>query len=61
MWVVYHSSMPNGCIAQGLFTPNRPHIVPGWLAAVEEALPLNKNGASGRKVVTCPHNAIEMG
>jgi hypothetical protein len=61
MWIVYQSSLPNGHIAQALFTPNRPYIVPGGLAAVEEALQLNKNGASGRKVVIRPHDAIEMG
>jgi NADPH:quinone reductase-like Zn-dependent oxidoreductase len=46
----------DGYIAQGLFIPNRPHIVPGGLAAVEEALHLNKNGVSGRKVVIQPQD-----
>jgi NADPH:quinone reductase-like Zn-dependent oxidoreductase len=46
----------DGYIAQGLFTPNRPHIVPGGLAAIEEALSLNKSGVSGRKVVVRPHS-----
>lgn len=44
----------DGYIAQGLFMPNRPHVVPGGLSAIEEALHLNKNGVSGRKVVICP-------
>jgi NADPH:quinone reductase-like Zn-dependent oxidoreductase len=47
---------PDGYIAQGLFIPNRPHIVPGGLAAVEEALDLSKNGVSGRKVVIRPQD-----
>jgi NADPH:quinone reductase-like Zn-dependent oxidoreductase len=47
---------PDGYIAQGLFVPNRPHIVPGGLAAVEEALDVNKNGVSGRKVVIRPQD-----
>jgi NADPH:quinone reductase-like Zn-dependent oxidoreductase len=46
----------DGYIAQGLFTPNRPHIVPGGLAAIEEALSLNKSGVSGRKVVIRPQD-----
>jgi NADPH:quinone reductase-like Zn-dependent oxidoreductase len=44
----------DGYIAQGLYTPNRPHVVPGGLAAIEEALSLNKSGISGRKVIICP-------
>jgi NADPH:quinone reductase-like Zn-dependent oxidoreductase len=48
----------DGYIAQGLFTPNRPHVVPGGLAAIEEALSLNKTGVSGRKVVIRPHDEI---
>jgi NADPH:quinone reductase-like Zn-dependent oxidoreductase len=46
----------DGYIAQGLYTPNRPHIVPGGLTAIEEALSLNKSGVSGRKVVIRPHS-----
>jgi NADPH:quinone reductase-like Zn-dependent oxidoreductase len=46
----------DGYIAQGLFTPNRLHIVPGGLAAIEEALSLNKRGVSGRKVVIRPQD-----
>jgi NADPH:quinone reductase-like Zn-dependent oxidoreductase len=41
----------DGYIAKGLFTPNRPHVVPGGLAAIEEALFLSKSGVSGKKVV----------
>lgn len=47
----------DGYIAQGLFAPNRPHVVPGGLAAIEEAMSLNKSGVSGRKVVIRPHDA----
>lgn len=46
----------DGYIARGLFTPNRPHVLPGGLASIEEALSLNKSGVSGRKVVICPHD-----
>jgi NADPH:quinone reductase-like Zn-dependent oxidoreductase len=46
----------DGYIAQGLFTPNRPHLVPGGLAAIEEALSLNKGGVSGKKIVIRPHD-----
>lgn len=46
----------DGYIAQGLFTPNRPHVVPGGLAAIEEALALNKSGVSGKKVVIRPQD-----
>ena len=49
---------PNGYIAQGLFTPNRPYVVPGGLKAVEEALQLSKKGVSGRKVVIDPQSTI---
>jgi NADPH:quinone reductase-like Zn-dependent oxidoreductase len=44
----------DGYIAKGLFTPNRPRVVPGGLEAVEEALALNKRGVSGEKVVFRP-------
>jgi hypothetical protein len=49
---------PNGYIAQGLFTPNRPYVVPGGLKAVEEALQLSKKGVSGKKVVIDPQSTI---
>jgi NADPH:quinone reductase-like Zn-dependent oxidoreductase len=49
----------DGYIAQGLFTPNRPHVVPGGLAKIEEALELNKGGVSGKKVVICPQDGNE--
>jgi NADPH:quinone reductase-like Zn-dependent oxidoreductase len=45
---------PDGYIAQGLFIPNRSHIVPGGLAAIEEAMQLSKKGVSGRKVIISP-------
>ena len=44
----------DGYIAQGLFIPNRPHVVAGGLAALEEALGLNKQGVSGKKVIIHP-------
>ncbi|OOF97583.1 hypothetical protein ASPCADRAFT_514511 [Aspergillus carbonarius ITEM 5010] len=44
----------DGYIAKGQFIPNRPRVIPGGLAAVEEALSLNKKGVSGEKVVFCP-------
>lgn len=46
---------PNGYIAQGLFTPNRPHVVSGGLAGLEEAFALSKSGVSGKKLVIRPH------
>ena len=46
----------DGYIAQGLFTPNRPHMVSGGLAAIEEAFSLNKSGVSGRKIVIRPQD-----
>jgi NADPH:quinone reductase-like Zn-dependent oxidoreductase len=49
---------PDGYIAQGFFTPNRPHVVPGGLKAVEEALQLSKNGVSGRKVILNPQSTL---
>lgn len=44
----------DGYIARGLVIPNRPQVVEGGLAALEEALALNKKGISGRKVVIRP-------
>ncbi|KAJ6127982.1 alcohol dehydrogenase [Penicillium samsonianum] len=44
----------DGYIGKGLFTPNRPRLVLGGLSAVEEALALNKQGVSGKKVVFRP-------
>jgi NADPH:quinone reductase-like Zn-dependent oxidoreductase len=49
-----HLGGEDGYIAQGLFEPNRPVIVPGGLAGVEAALAKNKNGVSGEKVVIRP-------
>ena len=46
----------DGYIAQGLFTPNRPYVVSGGLAVIEEALSLNKSGVSGKKVIILPHD-----
>lgn len=47
----------DGYIAQGLFTPNRPRVVPGGLAGLEDALELNKKGVSGEKVVIRPFDS----
>ena len=44
----------DGYLARGLLVPNRSHVVPGGLAALEDALALNKKGVSGRKVVIRP-------
>jgi D-arabinose 1-dehydrogenase-like Zn-dependent alcohol dehydrogenase len=52
-----HLGGEDGYIAQGLFTPNRPHVVPGGLPAIEEALSLNKSGVSGKKIVIRPQDA----
>ncbi|EMD60598.1 hypothetical protein GGP41_000910 [Bipolaris sorokiniana] len=46
---------PDGYIAKGLFTPNRPHVVSGGLAGLEEAFSLSKSGVSGKKLVIRPH------
>jgi NADPH:quinone reductase-like Zn-dependent oxidoreductase len=46
----------DGYIAQGQFSPNRPHVVDGGLHAIEEALSLNKSGVSGKKVIIRPHD-----
>ncbi|KAI0475646.1 GroES-like protein [Xylariaceae sp. FL0804] len=50
-----HLGGEEGWIARGLFEPNRPVVVPGGLAAVEEALEKNKRGVSGVKVVFQPN------
>ena len=44
----------DGWIAQGIFTPNRPRVVAGGLGAVEQALSLNKEGTSGKKIILRP-------
>ncbi|PWN49754.1 GroES-like protein [Violaceomyces palustris] len=46
-----------GYIAKGLFKPNRPLVLPGGLAAIEDALEANKKGVSGVKVVIRPNDA----
>ncbi|PVI04059.1 GroES-like protein [Periconia macrospinosa] len=46
-----------GYIAQGLFTPNRPHVVPGGLSGIEDALELNKKGVSGKKIIIRPFDS----
>ena len=49
-----HLGGEEGWIGTGLFIPNRPRVVPGGLAAIEDALALNKKGLSGEKVVFRP-------
>lgn len=49
-----HLGGEEGYIGKGLFVPNRSRIIPGGLAAVEDALTLNKKGISGEKVVFRP-------
>ena len=44
----------DGYIGQGLIIPNRPHVVPGGLAAIEEAFALSKKGVSGKKLILRP-------
>jgi hypothetical protein len=45
----------DGCIAKGLFVPNRVRVVDGGIEAVEAALKLNKDGVSGEKVIFRPN------
>ena len=45
----------DGCIAKGLYAPNRVRVVDGGIEAVESALKLNKDGVSGEKVVFRPN------
>lgn len=47
----------DGYIAKGRFVPNRPLVVPGGLAALEDALAKNKKGVSGEKVVIRPFDS----
>ncbi|KAG8157465.1 hypothetical protein KVR01_012849 [Diaporthe batatas] len=44
----------DGWIAKGLFQPNRPIVIEGGLAALDQALDRNKAGVSGEKVVIRP-------
>ncbi|CAI6096863.1 unnamed protein product [Clonostachys chloroleuca] len=44
----------DGWLAKGLFIPNRPSVVPGGLAKLEEALNKVKGGVSGQKVIIKP-------
>lgn len=43
-----------GWIAKGLFAPDRPVVVLGGLARLDDALEKNNNGISGKKVVIRP-------
>lgn len=44
----------DGWVAKGLLKPNRPLVLDGGLAALDNALDMNKQGASGHKVVIRP-------
>lgn len=52
-----HIGGEDGYIANGQITLNRPDVVPGGLASIEEALAKNKQGVSGVKVIIRPHEA----
>lgn len=45
----------DGYIAKGLVTLNRPEVVPGGLANIEEALSKSQQGVSGVKLIIRPH------
>jgi len=49
-----HLGGEDGYIAKGRFVPNRPSVVAGGLANIEEALAKNRKGVSGEKVVIRP-------
>jgi NADPH:quinone reductase-like Zn-dependent oxidoreductase len=48
-------SGPEGYLAKGQMIPNKPLVVKGGLAALDEALEKNKTGVSGEKVVILPN------
>lgn len=52
-----HLGGEDGYIAKGRFVPNRPLVVSGGLANIEEALTKNKKGVSGEKVIIRPFDA----
>lgn len=52
-----HLGGEDGYIARGRFVPNRPLVVGGGLAGLEDALEKNKKGVSGEKVVIRPFDA----
>lgn len=49
-----HLGGEDGYIAKGRFVPNRPVVIGGGLAGLEDALERNKRGVSGEKVVIRP-------
>ncbi|KAG8164382.1 hypothetical protein KVR01_006300 [Diaporthe batatas] len=52
-----HLGGEDGYIAKGRFVPNRPLVISGGLANIEEALSKNKKGVSGEKVIIRPFDA----
>lgn len=52
-----HLGGEEGYIAKGRFVPNRPLVISGGLAHLEDALEKNKQGVSGEKVVIRPFDA----
>lgn len=52
-----HLGGEDGYIAKGRFVPNRPSVISGGLAGLEDALAKNKQGVSGEKVVIRPFDA----
>ncbi|PWY96959.1 GroES-like protein [Testicularia cyperi] len=55
--LAHHLGGEEGYIAQGKIVLNRPEVVAGGLANIEQALQKNKEGVSGVKVVFQPHEA----
>lgn len=55
--MVKHLGGEDGYIAKGRFVPNKPLVVSGGLANIEEALAKNKKGVSGEKVIIRPFDA----
>ncbi|KAI3393657.1 hypothetical protein diail_3837 [Diaporthe ilicicola] len=52
-----HLGGEDGYVAKGRLVPNRPVVVSGGLANIDEALAKNKKGVSGEKVVIRPFDA----
>lgn len=52
-----HLGGEDGYIAKGRFLPNRPLVISGGLASLDEALDTNMKGVSGEKVVIRPFDS----